>query len=200
MKHRLAGVVAVYEAPRDLPDLRPGSLQLDARLQASLSYKTQEPSEPCARRAREDLVEEDETVKSSAAGEVEAPNVEGSLRGGGYAERDAGAAGGEHRQGVRQHFAADRLQDQVVWAVLLRSGGAVPVHHLVRARFPHQSLAVPLPDNARHAGPGDPGEPAGEEADPSRGAGYQDVLAEQPARLLQGVEGREARDGQRRRL
>src|SRR5215212_182663 len=168
MKDSLAGVVPVYEAFGYLPDLRPGSLQLDARLQAPFGDQAQEPSQTRRGRAGQNLVEEDEAVKSSAAGEVEAPDVEGCLLGGGCSERDAGAARGEHRQGVRQRLTADRLQDQVVRAMLLRSGGVVPDHHLVRSLFPYQRLAVRLPDDAHHAGSGDPSEPAGEEADPSR--------------------------------
>src|SRR5215210_9133 len=116
MEYRLAGVVPVYEASRDLPDLLPRSLQLDARLQAPFGDQAHEPHEARGRRAREDLVEEDEAVKSSAAGEVEAPDVEGRLGGGGCAERDAGAICGEHRQGVRQHVAAYGLEDQAVRA------------------------------------------------------------------------------------
>ena len=79
-------------------------------------------------------------------------------------------------------------------------GGVVPDHHLVGPGFPDQSHAVGSPYDTGDTGSRHPGEPAGEEAYPAGGTGDQDVLPEQPAGLLQGVERREARHGQRRRL
>src|SRR3712207_7738256 len=56
------------------------------------------------------------------SGEVEGPDVEGGLCGGGGPERDAGAALREHRQGVPERLPADGLEDEVVRAVFAGGG------------------------------------------------------------------------------
>src|SRR5215212_602180 len=124
----------------------------------------------------EDLVKEYEPVESRAAGEVEASYVEGTLCTCRYSERDAGAAGGEHSQGARKHLTANRVEDEVVRAVLVGGRGVVTGNHFVCSKFLHQRLAISQSDQTDDMRTGHPSELAGEETDPARGPCDQDLL------------------------
>src|SRR3712207_9401384 len=75
VEHRLAGVVPVYKALGDIPDLFPRRLQLDAWLQRTVGDQAQETRQALGGGTSENLVKEKEPVEGRAAGEVEASQI-----------------------------------------------------------------------------------------------------------------------------
>ena len=114
MEDRLASLTPLHKPCGDLPHFCPGRQHLDALSQPSIGNHSRKPVEPARGRLCKHFVEQDETVESRTARQVEGPGVELYLWRGRCPEAYAGSARRQHRERVPEHLPADRFDDEVV--------------------------------------------------------------------------------------